>query len=205
MSDPVVDPGIQIFVDRHSKAETAVIALIAEDEFALAQIVAPDLNVYSDYEEWRETREGFQMGLEMAGVAVRLVPVALTPFLAWCRLTGTPPGERALETFASTILLFRIPPEPVVLAIVSEKEFEARSRDLDALAAQGDYQQWLRHRQAIRAKAAVSGLRVEELPILVNDFDAWRACIDKIAEASIDRYAHLLLEHLACDFEEQKS
>jgi hypothetical protein len=205
MSDSDIDPGILIFVDRQSKAETAVIALVAKDEFAWGQIVVPDLNAYSDYGEWRESREGFQMGLAMAGVDVRMVPIALTPFLAWCRLTGTAPDERALDAFASTILRFRTPPEPTVLAVVREQEFEAHSRNVAALSGYCDYQQWLRHRRAIRANAAASGLDVEELPILVDDFIEWSACVSQISESSIDRYAQLVLEHFACDFNEWES
>jgi hypothetical protein len=205
MSDSDIDPGILTFVDRQSKAETAVIALVAKDEFAWAQIVVPDLNAYSDFGEWRESREGFQMGLAMAGVDVKMVPVALTPFLAWCRLTGTPPSERALEAFASTILRFRTPPEPIVLAVVREREFEAHSRGVAALSAHCDYRQWLRSRRVICANAATSGLDVEELPIVVGDFVEWSACVGQISEPSIDRYAQLALEHFARDFDEQES
>ena len=199
MRDSGADTGILTFFDRRSKAETAVIALLAKDEFAWAQIVVPDLNAYFDYGEWRESREGFQMGLAMAGVDVKMVPVALTPFLAWHRLTGTPPNERALDAFASAILRFRTPPEPMVLAVVRKQEFETRSRDIAALSGYRDYRHWLRHRQAIRAYAARSGLDVEELPIIIDDFVEWRACVGQISESSIDRYAQLALEYFACD------
>jgi hypothetical protein len=202
MNDSDAEAGIRIFVDRQTKAETAVIALIAEAEFARAQIAAPDLAIYSDYADWRESREGFQIGLAMAGVEVKMVPVALKPFLAWCRLTGIAPDARALDAFASTILLFRTPPEPTVLAFVGEPEFAAHSRNVSALST---YQQWLRHRQTIRVKAAMSGLRVEELPIPLDDFVEWSACIGQMCETSIDRYAQLLLEHFAYDFEEPES
>jgi len=202
MSDSDIDPGIRIFADRQSQAETAIIALIAKDEFAWARILIPDLNAYSDYEDWRESREGFQMGLAMAGVDVKMAPIALTPFLIWSRLTGTPPSERALDAFASTILLFRTSPEPIVFAVIGEQEFEAHSHDVAAFSVHYDYRQWLRHRRAVHAKAAMSGRHIEELPISVSDFAAWSACVADICEPSINRYAHLLLEHLACDFGE---
>jgi hypothetical protein len=197
MSDSDLDPGILIFVDRRTKAETAVIALVAKKEFARAQTVIPDLSAYSDYEEWRESREGFQMGLAMAGVDVKMVRVALAPFLAWRRLTGTSLDERGLDAFASTILTFRTSPEPTVLAIVGKQEFEARSRDVAALSTYCDYQQWLSHRRAIRAESDRSGQYVEELPILIDDFIAWSTCVGQISDASIDRYAQLVLEHFA--------
>jgi hypothetical protein len=205
MSGSDLDPGILTFVDRRSKAETAVVALIAKDEFARAQIVIPHLKDYSDFGEWRESREGFQMGLAMAGVDVKMVPVLFAPFLAWCRLTETRPDERSLDAFAATILLFRTPPEPTVLAVVREQDFEAHSRKIAEFSAHSDYQQWLRHRRTIRVKAAMSGRHIEELPIFVDDFVEWSACIGQIAESSIDRYAQLVLEHFADYFNEQES
>lgn len=201
MSDSGIDQGIRIFADWRSQAETAVIGLIAEGEFAWAQIVAPDLNVYFDYEDWRDSREGFQMGLAMAGVDVKMVPVALAPFLAWCRLTETSPDERALDAFAATILRFRASPGPTVLAVVSEQEFEEHLRDVAAFSTYCGYRQWSRHRQAVHVKAAASGLHIEELPIPVDAFVEWSACVGPMFEPSIDRYAQLILEHLACDFE----
>jgi hypothetical protein len=205
MSDSDVDPGILTFVDRHSRAETAVIALIAKHEFAWAQEVIPDLSEYSGYREWSESREGFQMGLEMAGVDVKMAPVALTPFLAWCRLTGAPPGERALNAFAAIILRFRARPEPRVFAVVRKQEFETHSRDVAAFSAYRDYRQWLRHRGATLANAAMSGLAIEELPIALGDFVEWSACLGQISGTSIDRYAQLVLEHFVCDFDEWES
>jgi hypothetical protein len=199
MSDADIDPGILIFLDRRSNAQTAAVALIAEDEFARAQTIAPDLKGYSGYEEWRDSRESLQIGLSMAGVDAKLVPVALGPFLIWCRLTGTSPGERPLNAFASAILRFRTPPEPTVLAIIREQEFETHSRNVPALSEHGDYQQWLRHRQAIYAKTAT---RVEELPILIDGFTEWSACVNWISEPSIDRYAQLTLEYLAEEFKQ---
>jgi hypothetical protein len=198
-----VDPGISVFVDPQSKRHTAVVALIDEDEFTWAQIVISGLNAFGGYAEWRESREGFQIGLAMAGVEAKLLPLALTPFLAWCRLTGNPPSERALDSFALTVTLFRTAPEPAVFAIVREHEFEAHSRDVAALSAYGDYQRWVRHRKAMRASAVRSGRRVEEMPILIGDFVKWSACAGQFSKASawsIDRYAELALEYFASDF-----
>ena len=91
----------RIFVDRHSKAGVAVIALVREDEFLLAQSVIPEWREYSSYQEWRESREGFELGLAMAGVDVKTPTVLLTRFIDWCDETKTRPGERALEAFAA--------------------------------------------------------------------------------------------------------
>jgi hypothetical protein len=198
-----VDSGIPVFVDPTSSAESAVVALIDKDEFAWAQIVISGLNDYSDYEEWLHSREGFEMGLLMAGVATKMLPVALMPFLAWCRVTGAPPTESALDDFARMVVLFRVPPEPAVVAVVNKQEFEAHARDVAALSAFGDYEGWVRHRRALRAQAINAGLRVEELPILIGDFVKWSACADQFSgesSRSVDRYAHLALEYFSSDF-----
>jgi hypothetical protein len=199
MNDLFTEPEIAVFRDRQSNAETAIVALMSEGEFARARTIVGGLNAYFDYEDWRESREGFQMGLAMAGVDVKMVTVGLTPFLAWCRLTKTPASEHALEAFASTIGRFETPPEPVVLAIVDEPEFEAHSRDVAAFSAHCDYRQWSRDRRAARVEAEMSGQYVEELPISVSDFVEWSACVSQISEPSIDRYAQLLLEHFVRD------
>ncbi len=200
-----IDPGILTSVDRHSMAEIAVIALLNKDEFAQARTVVADLNVYSDYREWLESREGFQMGLAMAGVEVKMVPVVLPQFLAWRRLTGAPPTERALNAFASAIFHLRTPPKPMALATIREQGFEARSRNVAAPSADSDYPEWLRRRKAIRLEAVMLGRHVEELPILGGDFGAGSVCVSQFCEASIDSYAQLALEYLADDFGGQES
>jgi hypothetical protein len=94
------EPALRIFGDGLSKADISVIALVAEDEFASAQAMIPEWRGYPSYEEWRDSREGYQIGLSMAGVEVRMVPITLATFLAWCRETKTPLSAGALETFA---------------------------------------------------------------------------------------------------------
>jgi hypothetical protein len=91
---------LSIFVDNLSKM-VAVIPLISADQFDWAQTVIPEWKEYSGYEDWRETCEGFQIGLAMAGVDVKMIPISLGSFLSWCRDTKTPPSERVLETFAA--------------------------------------------------------------------------------------------------------
>jgi hypothetical protein len=196
MSDSHTDRRISTFFDDESETETAVIALLAEDEYARAETVISGLCEYSGYEEWRESREGFQMGLAMAGVEVKMVPVAVTPFLAWCRLAKTPSSEGALDAFAAMVLRFRSRPKAAVLAIVDEREFQEYSRDVAALSAYCDYQHWLRHRRVIRIKVAMSNPYVEEFPIILSDFVRWRECVNRISEPSIDNYAELILEYL---------
>ena len=85
---------------------------MAEDEFALARVAIPEWSEYSSYEEWRDSREGFQMGLTMAGVEVRMVPIALSTFLVWCRDTKTQSSAAALETFAGQAFDLRPKQDP---------------------------------------------------------------------------------------------
>jgi hypothetical protein len=101
MRDSDGEAAPRIFVDRHSKTAVAVIGLVAEDEFPRAQNVIPEWREYSGYEEWRESREGFQMALSMAGVDVRMATIVLAQFLDWCRDRRALPGAQALEAFAA--------------------------------------------------------------------------------------------------------
>jgi hypothetical protein len=96
----ISEPALNIFFDGSSQADISVIALVAEEEFALAREAIPEWTDYASYEEWLDSREGFQMGLTMAGVEVKMVPVMLSAFLVWCRYTQTHSSAVALETFA---------------------------------------------------------------------------------------------------------
>jgi hypothetical protein len=205
MSDFNNDRGILVFLDRRTRAEAAVIALMAAREFAQAQRAIPDLRAYSNYEDWRETREGFQMGLAMAGVDAKVVNVVLNRFLAWCRLRELAPSERTLDAFASTVSMFRSSPEPSVLATIGRREFDAYRQNIPMLLAHTDYRQWLRHRQATRIKAAAASVYLEELPIILDDFIKWSACVARLSEPSVDHYAQLLLEYFADDAAELES
>jgi hypothetical protein len=200
MSVSTSDLGIQVFVDPESKSEFAVVALVDRDEFAWAQIVVPSLNDYADYDDWCCSREGFEAGLAMAGVAVSFAAIAITPFLAWSRLVGVEPTEQALDEFALTISRFRKSPAPTALAVVSQQDFEDHSRDVAALSGFDDYERWLRHRRKVRARAVRSGRRVVELPILLGDFVEWTVCAGEFSDRSshaLDRYAQLALEYFS--------
>jgi|SRR5579872_7480458 hypothetical protein len=93
------EAAVSVFLDSSSKT-VAVIPLISADEFDRAKTAIPEWKDYSGYEDWRETCEGFQIGLAMAGLDVKMIPVTLASFLSWCRDTKTLPGARALESFA---------------------------------------------------------------------------------------------------------
>jgi len=197
MNDAEETFGVLTFVDSLSKKETAVIGLFSDEEFSWAQVVVPDLVGYFSYGDWLDSREGFQIGLAIAGVDVTIVSVALAPFLAWCRLTGAPPSERALDAFASMILVLKNPPEPRVLAVVRQAEFDSYSGKVAAFRIHHDFGQWLLHRETIREGLAASHPRIEELPIRIKDFVAWSQCLgESTSEAAMDQYAKLVLEYL---------
>jgi len=188
---------IQTFVDPQSHAHIGVIAVISEKEFVWAQVVIPDLGAYSGYQDWLDSREGFQIGLAMAGVDVKMISVSLSPFLVWSRLTGTQPTERTLDAFASMLLILRRPPVPAALAVVKRREFEAYARTVEAFAPHADFEDWARHRAALQSAAADSGARIEPLPVHVDDFVEWGQCLrERTSEAMLDRYAALILEFL---------
>ncbi len=190
-----------MFVDPQSNAEVAVIAVISEEEFSSAQATIPDLCGYVDYHDWLDRREGFQIGLSMAGVIVNTVEVALSPFLAWCRLQETRPTERALDAFAALMsFLSRAEPgaEPgAAIALVDQAEFEHHRAAVEAFAQQGGYSEWRHYRDLLLKRIVESGRKVKALPIRVNNFVEWCRCLDqRTSEASLDAYATLILELL---------
>jgi hypothetical protein len=197
MGDTDLEARISTFVDPQSHAHVGVVSVISEKEFAWAQVVIPDLSSYLSYQDWLDSREGFQIGLAMAGVDVKMISVPLSPFLVWCRLTGTPPAERTLDAFAAMLLILRRPPAPAALAIVRRREFEAYARTVEAFAPHVDYEHWTRHRAALQNAAAEAGARIEPLPVHVDDFIEWGQCLhERTSEAMLDRYAALILEFL---------
>lgn len=200
MSDADLDAGIPLFNDGRSNAQIAVMAAISDHEFSWAQVVVPDLIRYPDYQDWLDHREGFQIGLSMAGVEVKTISIALVPFLVWCRLVQNRPSERSLDDFALTLFRMREPPEPVAHAVVRQSEFEAHAQAVDAFASHNDFDAWNRHRGIAQRDLAAAGIRSEALPISVEDFVAWSRCLDEsTSEASLDRYAALVFEFLTQD------
>jgi hypothetical protein len=187
-------------IDRKSQIPTVVIGLVAEKEFQGARSAISDLAHCCDYDDWLDAREGLQIGLGMAGVEARIVPVSLSSFLEWSRLSGTASDERALDAFAFLASAARNSPDLRVFAVVGEPDFARHFSAIGAFAAHGGYSRWLRHRRAARAEAIAAGLHVEELPIRLDGFLAWCACLGQTeSEAALDRYAQLLLEHLTRD------
>jgi hypothetical protein len=200
MSDIQSAPRISTFIDPQSGAHFAVLAVTSKEEFAWAQVAIPDLSLQDSYEDWLDSREGFQIGLSMAGVDVRMVRVELTPFLAWCRLTRTRPNERRLDAFAMMLFILRRPPAPAALAVVRRDDFEAHAQTIDAFAPYGDFESWDRHRALVQEDATGSGARVEPLAVHIGDFVEWGKCVsEETSEATLDRYASLVLEFLIDD------
>ena len=185
-----------------SNAQTAVMAALSEHEFGWAQLAIQDISALYDYADWLDYREGFQIGLAMAGVQVEIIPVALTPFLAWCRLTQTEPSERSLDAFALMLFVLRKPPIPNALPVVREGEFLAYSQAVEAFAQHGDFSRWGQHAAARHEEMVRRGARVQLLPIKVKDFIEWSHCLgESTSEAQLDAYTALVLEFLMQDAE----
>ena len=172
------------------------IGLIAETAFAeRAQI--PWLDDYSDYEDWLDSRLGLQMGLAMSGVEAAVVHVGLAEFREWCALTRTTPNEDALDTFAALAQSARNGASPRVLAELDEADFNRRRLEIVPVAEGLEFQQWRLRRKTMRADLTADRIRFESLPVCVDSFLAWCACVDeRPSETTLDRYARLLLEHL---------
>ena len=77
------------------------VGIVAEDEFAHAQVAIGELAGYRGFEDCLDARWGLCIGLAMAGVDVRMVVVDLASFLGWRDRTGKAADERALDPFAS--------------------------------------------------------------------------------------------------------
>ncbi|MGD0639386.1 MAG: hypothetical protein ABSC22_01445 [Roseiarcus sp.] len=184
-------------VQSEARVARTAIGIVADREFEPARAAIPELAGYFDYDDWLDGREGLQIGLAMAGGDATIVPVSLTSFLEWGRLTGAPLGERALDAFAALTLAMRNASVSSVLAVVSARDFATHVRALAAFARHRDYRSWSRRRRAMREKIEASGGRVEELPVRIEGFVDWCACLGgEPSEAMLDRYAQLMLERL---------
>ena len=76
------------------------VGIVAEDEFAHAQVAIGELAGYRGFEDCLDARRGLCIGLAMAGVDVRMVVVDLAH--SWDgAIEGKAADERALDPFAS--------------------------------------------------------------------------------------------------------
>ena len=174
-----------------------VIGLVDGGEFEHAQAAIPSLAGYLDYDDWLDRQEGLQLGWDMVGVEATIVCINLASFLEWRRLVGAGADEGALNSFAAVALAMRTASVSRVLAAISEADFTRHSASTFVIAGGRDYGRWSRYRRALRVKIETLGGRAEQLPVRIEDFLAWCACLGQAtSEDALDRYAQLTLERL---------
>jgi len=175
-------------------SEATYIGIFPEQGFQFARVAMADLIGHRTYEDWLDAREGLQMGLSMAGLDAALVSVSFSAFQQWCLQTGAPANERALDVFAGVAAATRDFAATDTIPVVGETDF-ATFRDIPAFAEHRDHMAWTAHRQASPSSRHAKGV-----PIDVANFVAWCKCVGETAsEAAFDRYARLLVEHVAAE------
>jgi hypothetical protein len=90
------------FIEGRSTSESSniVAAHLTERDYRLARLSIPAMGAFQDYEDWLDYRMGAFWGLEMAGLTVEIIPVDLSAFIAWRRLTSAALSISALDRFA---------------------------------------------------------------------------------------------------------
>jgi hypothetical protein len=83
-----------------SESSNIVAAHLSERDYRLARLSIPAIAAFQDYEDWLDYRMGTFWGLEMAGFTVEIIPVDLSAFIAWRRLTSEALSISALDRFA---------------------------------------------------------------------------------------------------------
>jgi hypothetical protein len=83
-----------------TESSNIVAAHLTERDYRLARLSIPGVAAFQDYEDWLDYRMGTFWGLEMAGFMVEIIPVDLSAFIAWRRLTSEAPSISALDRFA---------------------------------------------------------------------------------------------------------
>lgn len=200
MNSAELKPRIATVVDAQSGAHLAAIAAISSEEFAWTQIAIPDLARYESYEDWSDSREGFKIGLAMSGVEAVEVPVASLTFFVWCRLTQTPPTERALDAFALVLLALRKSPPAKAFAKIDENDFGKLAGSVDAFTPYASFEQWKQRREERSRTMIAAGARIEPLPVHLDHFVEWSRCVgENTSEKTLDAYAQLVLEFLLQD------
>jgi len=173
--------------------------MLTPSAFVAAAATMPALAAYADYDDWLDARDGLRMGLALGGVDTEFTPVSLTALLAWTHLTGDEPNEAALDSLATFVRAARGAANPVALAAIGRRDFNACDR-LDRIVDAGDFAAWLRRRRSRRMELTAAGAQIFELPVRLDDVVAWCACVDQpVCESTLDSYAALLLELLATD------
>ena len=85
--------------------------------------------------------------------------------------------ECALDAFAALALAARAGAISRTLATISAPDFTSHASALAAATSGRSYERWLRYRLTRRVKWEALGARIAQLPVRVDDFLAWCACL----------------------------
>lgn len=100
---PVHEPGPPRPVELLDPSRPAMIGILDAIGFGAARWFMPELQIYADYSDWLDMREGAQIGLAMAGVDARIVPVDFQRFISWCGDCRVDLTESALDVYAGMV------------------------------------------------------------------------------------------------------
>ena len=103
---PVYERGPPHAVELQDPSRPAIIGILDAIDFAAARWLMPELQTYADYSDWLDLREGAQIGLAMAGVDARIVPVDFQRFISWCVDCRVDLTKSALDLYGRMVAEF---------------------------------------------------------------------------------------------------
>lgn len=174
---------------------TFVLARLEEQDFALAQTLAPGFRVYRDYDDWLDERCGWALGLAQSGVDIREIDVSVQRFIDFQAARDATPDVHSLDEFAAVVARYRDAPCMPCMAELREAAYERWAEAQGLQAAGLTYASW------VAGRARAFGWVTEQphlVAVDVSRFLAWAHAIGTAAdETALDAYAGLFLEFLA--------
>lgn len=142
------------------------IALLNSADFIRAKKLVENFDQWETFEDYLDDREGLRMGLAFAGRSIRLAPVSLDLFLAWCRAGGGRATAVRLDEFAALMEAIRRVPYAEVRDRLDHRGNDGHHRDLFI-----------------------------SVPVDVQAYKAWVACLqERTSPALLEAYARFSVE-----------